>query len=316
MISLDAVVVMFGQSVKLGIYAVALVDIPNAKSPIRFAHVELDIGVTVNFDYRTMKVEVQLSPKSFILDPNCYLTGGLASYYCFDATHADKSLVSSFVFTLGNETVGMKGARMIAECEGKILPEDPSQGHTFLANSGFLNNSSSSYRKQNEEWVVRAGSFSFVVGCKMSVEDAKYFDEEKNVVNSVSSKGPTIYVRPMHLKEAMAKSDMNIVMTQDGNARAIWGMTQEYKPVPAGLWARHDESQDPTKSNEGKSIHDLLDINSGSLKLMMGILMQGPPAKMSEDNLKTFNILAQGESPSSGEAVSRHRITRRRLESQ
>ncbi|EWY81742.1 hypothetical protein FOYG_15959 [Fusarium oxysporum NRRL 32931] len=51
MISLHAVaVVMFGQSVKLGIYAVALVDIPNAKSPVKFVHVELGIGVTVDFD--------------------------------------------------------------------------------------------------------------------------------------------------------------------------------------------------------------------------------------------------------------------------
>ncbi|KAJ4055991.1 hypothetical protein NW756_002865 [Fusarium oxysporum] len=102
MISLHAVaVVMFGQSVKLGIYAVALVDIPNAKSPVKFVHVELGIGVAVDFDYGTMRVEGQLSPKSFILDPNCHLTGGFALFYWFDATHADKSLVSNFVFTLG-----------------------------------------------------------------------------------------------------------------------------------------------------------------------------------------------------------------------
>ncbi|KAF5560117.1 transcriptional activator srcap [Fusarium napiforme] len=260
-----------------------------------------------------MKVESLLSPKSFILDPNCHLTGGFAPYYCFDATHADKSLVSSFVSTLGSyhqafripdgwlsqihraealfaTNVCMGGGRLhaacsvgpieawfdpianflinykpfhftsnvgmcvgvrfnidflfihthisvgigaglsmwgsplagrvhvdikvakfdidvgsdkhddkeanieefyhlvlqassqqassqsvveralIAEGEENILPGDPRQGHTFLANSGLLNNSSSSYRKQNEEWVVRAGSFSFVVGCKMAVE--------------------------------------------------------------------------------------------------------------------------------------------------
>lgn len=102
MISLDAVVVvMFAQSVKLGIYAVALVGILNAKSLVKFAHVELGINVTVDFDYGTMKVEGQLSPKSFISDPNCHFTGGFALYYWFDATHADKSLAGNFVFTLG-----------------------------------------------------------------------------------------------------------------------------------------------------------------------------------------------------------------------
>ncbi|KAF5667487.1 hexokinase [Fusarium denticulatum] len=87
----------------------------------------------------------------------------------------------------------------------------------------------------------------------------------------------------MHLKEAMAKSEMKIEIAQGGVARAIWGMTQEYRQVPTGLWSKCS------------NIDDLLDINSGSLKLMMGVLMQGPPAKMSEDTLKAFNILAQGE---------------------
>ncbi|KLO97396.1 uncharacterized protein LW93_3374 [Fusarium fujikuroi] len=455
MISLDAVVVvMFGQSVKLGIYAVALVDIPNAKSPVKFAHVELGLGVTVDFDYGTMKVEGQLSPKSFILDPNCHLTGGFALYYWFDATHADKSLVGNFVFTLGGyhqafripdgwpnpprlgiswslgshlslsgeayfaitPKVCMGGGRLhaafsagpieawfdafanflinykpfyftsnagicvgvrfnidvlfihthisveigadlsmwgpplagrvhvdikvakfdinfggnkddnkaadikefyhlvlqassqpaesrtaeekpalVAEDEGDILPGDPNQGHTFLATSGLLNNSSSPDRKQNADWTVRGGSFSFVVGCKIAVQDVKQVDENNNVVNSVSSKGPPIYARPMHLREAMTKSEMKIEIVQDGVARAKWGMTQEYKQVPTGLWAKYDESQDPTKSSQGNNIDDLLDNNSGSLKLMMGVLMQGPPAIMSEDTLKAFNILAQGE---------------------
>ncbi|RKK35273.1 hypothetical protein BFJ67_g13349 [Fusarium oxysporum f. sp. cepae] len=340
---------MFGQSVKLGIYAVALVDIPNAKSPLKFAHVELGIGVAVDFDYGTMRVEGQLSPKSFILDPNCHLTGGFALFYWFDATHADKSLVSNFVFTLGGyhqafriPDICMGGGRLhtafsagpieawfdafanflinynpfhfassagicvgvrfnidvlfihthisvevgadlfmwgpplagrvhvdikvakfdinfgadkggekeanidefyhlvlqassqqsnsraaeedralIAEGEEDILPGDLDQGHTFLATSGLLNNSSSTDRVQNADWVVRGGSFSFVVG--------------------------------------------------------------------------YDESQDPTKSSQRNNIDDLLDNNSASLKLMMGVLMEGPPAIMSEDTLKAFNILAQGE---------------------
>ncbi|EWG51742.1 hypothetical protein FVEG_10633 [Fusarium verticillioides 7600] len=102
----------------------------------------------------------------------------------------------------------------------------------------------------------------------------------------------------MHLKEAMTKSEMKIEIAQDGKARAKWGMTQEYKQVPTCPWAKYgtdDESRDPTKSSQGNNIDDLLDNNSGSLKHIMGVLMQGPPAKMSEDTLKAFNILAQGE---------------------
>ncbi|KAI3580495.1 hypothetical protein IWW34DRAFT_819555 [Fusarium oxysporum f. sp. albedinis] len=315
MISLHAVaVVMFGQFVKLGIYAVALVDIPNAKSPVKFVHVELGIGVTVDFDYGTMRVEGQLSPKSFILDPNCHLTGGFALFYWFDAfanflinykpfhfassagicvgvrfnidvlfihTHISVEVgadlfmwgpplagrvhvdikVAKFDINFGADKGDEKEANieefyhlvlqassqqsnsraaeedrvLIAEGEEDILPGDLNQGHTFLATSGLLNNSSSTDRAQNTDWV------------------------------------------------AMTKSEMKIEIVQD---------------VPTGLWAKcksSEPSQDPTKSSQRNNIDDLLDNNSTSLKLMMGVLMEGPPAIMSEDTLKAFNILAQGE---------------------
>ncbi|KAK7572449.1 hypothetical protein V3481_017644 [Fusarium oxysporum f. sp. vasinfectum] len=95
----------------------------------------------------------------------------------------------------------------------------------------------------------------------------------------------------------MTKSEMKIEIVQDGVAHAKWGMTQEYKQVPTGLWAKCKSSepmmsQDPTKSSQGNNIDDLLDNNSASLKLMVGVLMEGPPAIMSEDTSKAFNILA------------------------
>ncbi|KAH6844551.1 hypothetical protein B0I37DRAFT_377763 [Chaetomium sp. MPI-CAGE-AT-0009] len=102
MISLQAVaVVQFGQSIKMGLFAVALADIPTSASEVKFAHVELGIAVVVDLDYGTFKADAQLSPNSYILDPNCHLTGGFALYYWFDAPHCDRSLVGDFVFTLG-----------------------------------------------------------------------------------------------------------------------------------------------------------------------------------------------------------------------
>ncbi|RKL42949.1 hypothetical protein BFJ70_g4646 [Fusarium oxysporum] len=115
-----------------------------------------------------------------------------------------------------NSRAAEKDRALIAEGEEDILPGDLNQGHTFLTTSGLLNNSSSTDRVQNADWVIR-GDLS------------------------------------------------------------------------------HDESQDPTKSSQRNNIDDLLDNNSASLKLMMGVLMEGPPAIMSEDTLKAFNILAQGE---------------------
>ncbi|KAG5661276.1 hypothetical protein KAF25_005398, partial [Fusarium avenaceum] len=426
-------VVMFGQSIKLGIYAVALVDIPNAKSPVKFAHVEHGIGLTVDFGYGTLKTEGQLSPNSFILDPNCHLTGGFALYYWFDAPHADQSNIGNFVFTLGGyhqafripegwpnpprlgiswslgknlsisgeaylaitPKVCMGGGRLhaafsagpisvwfdafakflinyklfsfepnagicvgvrfdidflfihthisveisadlylwgpplagrahidikvakfdinfgsskssdpavdmlafynlvlqagsqkiksvaakekeetslVAEADKDVIIQPMNQGHTLLATSGLLNNNSSPERSQNADWVVRCGSFAFVVGCKIAAQDALLVNESDKTLNSVK-----------------------IEIVQSGVSHgAIWGITQQYKQVPSGLWGPYSEGEDPTKNRDGNNINDLLDDNEGIVKLIMGVLMQGPPAVMSEDTLKAFNILDAG----------------------
>ncbi|KAK7995737.1 hypothetical protein PG990_014510 [Apiospora arundinis] len=103
MVSIDAVVlVQFGNgSVKLAIFAVAVADVPSAASPVKLAHVELGMSLTVDPDYGLLKVEAQLAPGSYILAPDCHLTGGMALMYWFDGPHADKSRVGDFVFTLG-----------------------------------------------------------------------------------------------------------------------------------------------------------------------------------------------------------------------
>lgn len=102
MIALDAVlVVQFGQAIRLGLFAVASADIPTAASPVKYAHVELGISAVADLTYGTLKIEAQLSPRSFILYKDCHLTGGAALYYWFDAPLADSSKTGNFVFTLG-----------------------------------------------------------------------------------------------------------------------------------------------------------------------------------------------------------------------
>lgn len=102
MLNIDAVVaVQFGSSVKLGIFAAAVCDIPSANSRLKLAHAELGIAAVLDFDYGFLKIEAQLSPRSYILSPNCHLTGGFALCYWFDAPLADQARVGDFVCTLG-----------------------------------------------------------------------------------------------------------------------------------------------------------------------------------------------------------------------
>ncbi|RYC79976.1 hypothetical protein BFJ63_vAg17138 [Fusarium oxysporum f. sp. narcissi] len=72
-----------------------------------------------------------------------------------------------------NSRAAEEDRALIAEGEEDILPGDLDQGHTFLTTSGLLNNSSSTDRVQNADWVVRGGSFSFVVGYDESQDPTK-----------------------------------------------------------------------------------------------------------------------------------------------
>ncbi|KAI1092447.1 hypothetical protein F5B19DRAFT_209814 [Rostrohypoxylon terebratum] len=455
MIALDAVVVVqFGNAIKLGIFGVALVDIPNTGPDFKLAHVELGIAVVVDFDYGVVKAEAQLSPKSYILDPNCHLTGGFALYYWFDAPHADRDNVGNFVFSLGGyhqafdvptgwpnpERLGiswnlgknlsiageayfaitpkvcMGGGRLRAsfsagpvaawfdafanflinyepfhfyseagicvgvsfnldilfihihisaelsadlylwgpplagkvhvdikvarfdiafggsrdttsainldkfyelvlqtssktsqtaaledskirelaegEDENEVIktnrkPEN--QGHTFLAQSGLLNDKSSLSRGRNASWVVRGGTFSFLVGCKMVIDDAKLVDEDGKELGSVASKTGSIYAKPMRLAGSdHLDSNLEVKITQPEETK-VWRMSQDYKSVPTALWGEYRAGNDPSSGRN--NIDDLLKVKDSGMRLMTGVLFMAPPPVMSQDRLPVFNIM-------------------------
>ncbi|KAK0732483.1 hypothetical protein B0T21DRAFT_334666 [Apiosordaria backusii] len=101
MLAVDAVlVVQFSPNVKLGICAVATADMPSPRSGFRVAHIELGIVCTLDIDSGVFKLEAQLSPKSFVLDPSCHLTGGLALYSWFKDT-PNGGTAGDWVLTIG-----------------------------------------------------------------------------------------------------------------------------------------------------------------------------------------------------------------------
>lgn len=84
MLAVDAVVVVqLNPYLQLGIYGVAVCDVPSIQSTVKFAHAELGIACTLDVRAGTFKLDAQLSPRSFILDPACHLTGGMALYTWF-----------------------------------------------------------------------------------------------------------------------------------------------------------------------------------------------------------------------------------------
>ncbi|KPI35811.1 uncharacterized protein AB675_11081 [Cyphellophora attinorum] len=101
-LSIDAVVVVeFNPYVTLGIFADAIATVPpsetdGASSQGKLAYVELGITGVVDFQAGSLIVTAQLAPSSFILDPDCHLTGGFALATWFGSEHS-----GDWVFSLG-----------------------------------------------------------------------------------------------------------------------------------------------------------------------------------------------------------------------
>ena len=98
MLTVSAVIVVeWDSNVKLGIFALATAEMPK-KLPNKFALVQLGISATIDFGAGTMKIDGQLTPASYVIDPNCRLSGGFAMYSWFGEGNANQG---DWIFTLG-----------------------------------------------------------------------------------------------------------------------------------------------------------------------------------------------------------------------
>ncbi|KAE8347698.1 hypothetical protein BDV24DRAFT_157174 [Aspergillus arachidicola] len=99
-LSIQAVVVIqWNPYIELGIFAVATASIPGGNHGRQFAFIQFGIVATVSFETGILKIEGELTPSSYILDPSCHLTGGFALYSWFNSN--DTSLRGDWVFTVG-----------------------------------------------------------------------------------------------------------------------------------------------------------------------------------------------------------------------
>jgi uncharacterized protein DUF6603 len=97
-LQIDAVVVVdVTTNVILSIFGECVAQFPPKLSEQSFVYAELGILSTIDFNAGVMNVLGKLSPRSYIFDPNCHLTGEFAMGYWFgDSDHA-----GDWVFSVG-----------------------------------------------------------------------------------------------------------------------------------------------------------------------------------------------------------------------
>ncbi|KAF2144842.1 uncharacterized protein K452DRAFT_265255 [Aplosporella prunicola CBS 121167] len=161
------------------------------------------------------------------------------------------------------------------------------EGHNFLPQSGLMNPDAKPEREQNENWIVRAGTFSFIIACKMAIDTFQAGPDHHVVFN-----GPSVYSKPMQLTSSMS-STLNVKMTKtlEGkveDADEDWQYSKHLKSMPKGLWAEYDRKYDPQVG--GNNIKDLLNSSDASIPLLMGVEVKAPKPQMSQDPFPAFIV--------------------------
>jgi len=106
-LDVSAVVILeFNPYVSLGIFGKAVAQMPPAPAPREscFLYVELGLLALVDFGAGSLRVEAELSPNSFIVNPGCRLTGGFALCYWFPPS----GYAGDFVFSVGGYHAAFK----------------------------------------------------------------------------------------------------------------------------------------------------------------------------------------------------------------
>ncbi|KAM0277850.1 hypothetical protein ACHAO9_012413 [Fusarium lateritium] len=100
LMSVQAVVVIsWGREVLLGVFAVAVDNVPLMASAFKIAHVEMGILATINLAKGVAKIEAQLAPSSLVLDPSFHLTGDMTLYNWFK--NSPQQIKGDTVITFG-----------------------------------------------------------------------------------------------------------------------------------------------------------------------------------------------------------------------
>ena len=120
----------------------------------------------------------------------------------------------------------------IDESDASAMDRPENEAHLFLVKSGLLNTADQKADKDKSRWTVRAGAFSFMVGCKMAISIATQGGKDLQ-------HNQTPYAKPMHLdKDKPLTSKMSVKITQEGvvDDNAAWRMEKQLKSVPRALW--------------------------------------------------------------------------------
>lgn len=98
-----------GEDFKLVIYGIATLDALSSLLKDMLAHLELGTIVALDIEVGVLKLESQLSPRSFVLAKACYVTGRIALYSWFKADTSKNIAAGDWVLSLGGYHQTFKG---------------------------------------------------------------------------------------------------------------------------------------------------------------------------------------------------------------
>ncbi|KAH6611486.1 hypothetical protein Trco_001506 [Trichoderma cornu-damae] len=273
-------------------------------APFRFVGtVSISVGVRFSMDvwFVTVSIAVEVSARLALMGPP--LSG---------IVHVD-FWVFGFDIAFGDANGAEGGAAalslpafwdLVTQAESKSAEETGTkEAHLFSCTKGLLTQNKPE-TKAADPWLVRSGLFQFTVECQFAVESASVNDEPAKAPDPDKTTINGIYARPMQVTQSVESTlEVDIGKTDAARVKG-WKATLAWKDVPTALWGQYNPTEDPNRPENGNYITALLS-PGGMARLLMGVVIEAPEAKVSLDKIPQFlvdlamrkNVFSGGQEP-------------------
>ncbi|UKZ74639.1 hypothetical protein TrVFT333_002309 [Trichoderma virens FT-333] len=197
-----------------------------------------------------------------------------------------------------------------------ILTCESGLEHNSEKNGGSTGND----KKEDDAWLVRGGAFSFQVTFQFAINKGKLKETllkesrcQKMDFFTDGSVRTDIYAKPMQLRSALtSKVTVSVSQTAlppfqrhhgEQAVRAMggwkdqkWRIEPIVKPASVSIWGQYDEMSDPgDPKSRGNNVSSLLNDKDSTIPLVMGLSIAPPEPEMSDDKIKSFNVVEDGK---------------------
>ncbi|KAH8688320.1 hypothetical protein BGZ61DRAFT_391574 [Ilyonectria robusta] len=254
-------------------------------APFHFtAEVKVSVGVrySMNVWFVTVHIAIEVAARLALMGPPLQGIVHVDFWvFGFDIAFGDKDGAA-----LPEPASSVEFWDLVTQAEGKSAA-GTKDAHLFSCTKGLVIENKKDI-KASDPWLVRSGVFSFTIECQYAIKSVTVNDGTAKLPEGIAI--DEIHAKPMRLSNAI-DSTLSVLISGAGNFKSVgWKAKAAWKDVPKALWGPYKESEDPNAARPGSDFSKLLNSGDSMARLLMGVVIEAPVAKVSLDEMPAYRV--------------------------